>query len=97
MDDIVPGAEDGVPGALRLERPAQLWPPPAVPLPPGITVMGQQTCVYRAVDSCGQTIDFLLSARREAAAPTRFFRRLLGQPHTVSPRTIAAELFQLAA
>ena len=44
--------------------------------------------LYRAVDSRGQTIDFLLSARRDAAAAKRFFRKALGQPHTVSPRTV---------
>ena len=44
--------------------------------------------LYRAVDSRGQTIDFLLSARRDAEAAKRFFRKALGQPHTVNPRTI---------
>jgi transposase, IS6 family len=45
----------------------------------------------RAVDSRGHTIDFLLSARRDAAAAKRFFRKALGQPHTVNPRTIAVD------
>ena len=44
--------------------------------------------LYRAVDSCGQTIDFLLSAKRDAEAAKRFFRGALAQPHTVNPRTI---------
>lgn len=39
----------------------------------------------------GQTIDFLLSARRDAAAVKRFFRNALAQPHTVSPRTITVD------
>ena len=38
--------------------------------------------LYRAVDSRGQTIDFLLSARRDSEAAKRFFRKALGQPHT---------------
>ncbi len=46
---------------------------------------------YRAVDSRGQTIDFLLSAKRDAAAAKRFFRKALGQPHTVNPRTITVD------
>jgi len=46
---------------------------------------------YRAVDSLGQTIDFLLSARRDAAAARRFFRKALAQPHTVNPRTITVD------
>jgi transposase, IS6 family len=46
------------------------------------------TYLYRAVDSRGQTIDFLLSAKRDAAAAKRFFRKAMAQPHTVNPRTI---------
>jgi transposase-like protein len=41
-----------------------------------------------AVDSLGQTIDFRLSVRRDAAAAKRFFRKALAQPHTGNPRTI---------
>ena len=44
-----------------------------------------------AVDSRGQTIDFLLSAKRDAEAAKRFFRKALGQPHTVNPRTITVD------
>ena len=47
--------------------------------------------LYRAVDSRGQTIDFLLSARRDAEAAKRFFRRALAQPHTANPRTITVD------
>src|SRR4051794_5850008 len=47
--------------------------------------------LYRAVDSRGQTIDFLLSARRDAEAAKRFFRKALAQPHTVNPRTITVD------
>ena len=43
------------------------------------------------MDSRGQTIDFLLSAKRDAAAAQRFFRKALGQPHTVNPRTITVD------
>ncbi len=38
-----------------------------------------------------QTIDFLLSAKRDAEAAKRFFRKALGQPHTVNPRTITVD------
>ena len=47
--------------------------------------------LYRAVDATGQTIDFLLSPKRDAAAAQRFFRKALGQPHTVHPRTITVD------
>src|SRR3954468_341818 len=56
-----------------------------------VKVKGRWTYLYRAVDSRGQTIDFLLSARRDAEAAKRFFRKALGQPHTVNPRTITVD------
>src|SRR4051794_23283485 len=56
-----------------------------------VKVKGRWTYLYRAVDSRGQTIDFLLSAKRDAAAAKRFFRKALGQPHTVNPRTLTVD------
>jgi transposase, IS6 family len=53
-----------------------------------VRVKGHWRYLYRAVDSRGQMIDFLLSAKRDAEAAKRFFRKALAQPHTVSPRTI---------
>jgi transposase, IS6 family len=52
-----------------------------------VTLKGRWIYLYRAVDSRGQTIYFLLSAKRDAEAAKRFFRKALAQPHTVSPRT----------
>ena len=56
-----------------------------------IKVKGVWTYLYRAVDSLGQTVDFLLSARRDTAAAKRFFRKALTQAHTVNPRTITVD------
>jgi transposase, IS6 family len=56
-----------------------------------IRVKGEWIYLYRAVDATGQTIDFLLSAKRDAAAAKRFFRKALRQPHTVNPRTITVD------
>ena len=56
-----------------------------------VKVKGRWTYLYRAVDSRGQTIDFLLSAKRDAEAAKRFFRKALGQPHTVNPCTIMVD------
>src|SRR3954464_15269738 len=56
-----------------------------------IRVKGRWTYLYRAVDSRGQTIDFLLSAKRDAETAKRFFRKALRQPHTVNPRTITVD------
>ena len=47
--------------------------------------------LYRVVDSRGQTIDFRLSARRDAQAAKRFFRQALARSNTVSPRTITVD------
>src|SRR5437588_4335444 len=56
-----------------------------------VRVKGRWTYLYRAVDSRGQTIDFLLSAARDAAAAKRFFRKALAQPHTINSRTIKVD------
>jgi len=56
-----------------------------------VRVKGRWMYLDRAVDSRGQTIGFLLSATRDADAAKRFFRKALGQPHTVSPRTITVD------
>jgi transposase-like protein len=53
-----------------------------------VRVKGKWLYLYRAVDATGQTVDFLLSPKRDAAAAKRFFRKALRQPHTVNPRTI---------
>ncbi|GAB4054908.1 hypothetical protein GCM10028775_47240 [Catellatospora paridis] len=42
-----------------------------------VKVSGVWRYVYRAVDQHGQVIDMLVSARRDAAAARRFFRRAL--------------------
>ena len=53
-----------------------------------IKVKGQERFLYRAVDSSGQTIDFLLTAKRDTAAAKRFFQRGLANPGNVMPRVI---------
>jgi transposase, IS6 family len=58
---------------------------------PYIKGKGRWTYLYRAVDKTGQTIDFLLSAKRDAGAAKRFFRKALAQPQTVNSRTITVE------
>ena len=40
-----------------------------------LRVDGQWRYLYRAVDGAGQTIDFLLSAKRDKQAAKRFFRK----------------------
>ena len=52
---------------------------------------GRWTYLYRAVDSRGRTIDFLLPAKRDAEAAKRFFRKAPGRPHTVNPRAVTVD------
>jgi transposase-like protein len=42
-----------------------------------IEVKGEWKYLYRAVDSQGNTLDFMLSAKRDARAAERFFRKAL--------------------
>ena len=53
-----------------------------------IKVKGQWKYLYRAVDSQGNTLDFLLCAKRDASAAERFVRKTLNAAHTQSPRVI---------
>jgi IS6 family transposase len=56
-----------------------------------VKVKGRWIYLYRAVDSHSQTIDFLLSAKRDAEATKRYFCKALAQPHTENPRAITVE------
>ena len=44
--------------------------------------------LYRALDSSGATIDFLLSAKRDSAAAERFLAKALGGENHPGPRVI---------
>ena len=45
-----------------------------------VRVGGEWRYLYRAVDGTSQTIDFLLSAKRDKKAAKRFFRQALRSP-----------------
>ncbi|MBD8109508.1 MULTISPECIES: IS6 family transposase [Erwiniaceae] len=65
-----------------------------------IKIRGQWKYLYRAVDTGGQTIDFLLTAKRDAAAALRFFRKAVrhhGQPEVVTIDKSGANTAALAA
>jgi transposase, IS6 family len=53
-----------------------------------VKVKGQWLYLYRAVDSAGNTLEFLLSQIRDAQAAQRFLARALDASHTTTPRVI---------
>jgi transposase, IS6 family len=53
-----------------------------------IRVKGKWRYLYRAVDSSGATLDFLLSAKQDAAAAKRFLAKALGRQNHPVPRVI---------
>lgn len=53
-----------------------------------IKVKGKDRYLYRSVDSDGSTLDFLLTAKRDAEAAKRFFHKAMKAVHTQSPRVI---------
>ena len=53
-----------------------------------VKVRGKWMYLYRAVDSTGQTIDFLLNETRSTRTAKRFFRKIIGRPNITAPRVI---------
>jgi len=56
-----------------------------------IRVQGRRCYLYRAIGSTGTTLDFLLSALRDAAAAKRLFRQALSDSSHRQPRVINTE------
>ena len=56
-----------------------------------VKVKGQGRWLYRAVDKYGDTLDFLLTAKRDATAAKRFFRKTLNATNSSTPRVINAD------
>ena len=60
-----------------------------------VRVKGRWCYLYRAIDSRGATIDFVLSALRDAAAARRLFRKALTDPSHPQPRVINTDQARL--
>jgi transposase, IS6 family len=57
-----------------------------------VKVKGHWHYLYRAIDSTGATIDFLLSAKRDANAAKQLFRKALSSASHPRPRVINTDL-----
>ena len=53
-----------------------------------VTVRGKWMYLYRAVDSTGQTCEFLANETRNTRAAKRIFRQVLGRSNVTAPRVI---------
>ena len=53
-----------------------------------VKVNGKWKYLYRAVDSEGNTLDFMLSAKRDSLAAKRFLKKVLKAKHNKQPRVI---------
>jgi IS6 family transposase len=53
-----------------------------------IQIKGAWKYLYRTVDSQGNTLDFMLSAKRDGKAAACFFRKVLKASHVAPPRVI---------
>ncbi len=60
-----------------------------------IKVRGEWKYLYRAVDKAGDTIDFLLRAKRDTEAAQRYFERAIDQNGT--PETVTNHFAALAS
>lgn len=58
-----------------------------------VKIKGRWTYLYRAVDSAGKTVDFLLRAKRDVAAAKAFFRRAFKSQGQL-PRAITLDGYQ---
>ena len=56
-----------------------------------IKVKGKWKYLYRAVDSDGDTIDFMLSSKRDRKAAQRFFKKALSSNHNQIPRVVTVD------
>src|SRR5262249_538228 len=56
-----------------------------------VKITGQWYSLYRAGEARGQTIDFMLRAKRDTKAAKPFFRKMLKAPQHQSPRVIKVD------
>ena len=58
-----------------------------------IKIKGKNAYLYRAVDSEGNTIDYLVSEKRDKKAAKKFFKKALKSSHNDMPRVITTDKY----
>jgi transposase-like protein len=58
-----------------------------------LKIKGKNAYLYRAVDSYGNTIDFLVSEHRDKEAAHKFFNKALKATHNQQPRVITTDKY----
>ena len=58
-----------------------------------LKIKGKSAYLYRAVDSAGNTIDFLVSEHRDKDAAKKFFKKALKAFHNQQPRVITTDKY----
>jgi IS6 family transposase len=56
-----------------------------------VKVGAEWKCLYRAVDSAGLKIEFMLGAKRDVPAAKRFFKKMMRADHGRLPSTIGTD------
>ena len=56
-----------------------------------VKIRGKWRFLYRAIDKCGNPVDFQLTAKRDLDAATRFFRKMLKDEPLLSPGKIGTD------
>jgi transposase-like protein len=56
-----------------------------------VKMKGKWKYIYRAVDSAGNVLDFLLTAKLDKKAAKRFFKKMLRNQHAAKPRVISVD------
>ena len=56
-----------------------------------VKVKGEWKYLYRAVDSTGNTVDFMLSEKRDRKVAKRFFKKALSSNHNQIPKVITVD------
>jgi transposase-like protein len=58
-----------------------------------LKIKGKNAYLYRAVDSAGNTVDFLVSEHRDKDAAKKFFAKALQAAHNHEPRVITTDKY----